>query len=106
MQPKAMMGNSDKSLARKSDKNHNKTKVSVFSFFSASLCSILLCHCKWFSNLFSPTIHNDNILVWLVPPVSRVLLNRSHNIHSLHNFSKHHMPAVKPRRLLHRDEEL
>ena len=81
--------------------------------------------------LFSSTIHDDNIFVWLVPPISRVLLNlqkdikskakrwkcslkcqecsnakeeethRSHHIHSLHNFSKHHMSAVKPRSLFH-----
>ena len=32
--------------------------------------------------LFSPAIHNDNIFVWLVPPISRVLLNLWKNIQS------------------------
>merc|ERR1719166_552373 len=77
-----------------------------FPFFFASLCGIFLCNCKWFGNLFCPAIHNDNILVRLVSPISRVLLNRPHHVHSFHHFSKHHMPAVKPRSLFYRDEEL
>merc|ERR1711971_978033 len=80
-----IMGKGVKSL-------HHKTGFILL--VSASLCSILLCHRKWFGNLFSSAIHNNNIFVWLVPPVSGVLLNRSHHVHSFHDFAKHHVPAI------------